>query len=65
MENVLQSGSVKTEVYFSRKLTPSNAPIISFNNTAIAVCDSQKHLGLILDKKLAVDHHLKPTKALV
>jgi len=45
------------EVYFSRKLTPPNASIISYN-TAIAVCDFQKHLGLILDKKLAFHHHL-------
>jgi len=46
------------EVYFYRKLTPPNVPIISFNNTVIAVCHSQKHLGLILNKKLAFDHYL-------
>jgi len=43
---------------FFRKLTPLNAPIITFNNAAIAVCDYQKHLGLVLDKKLAFHHQL-------
>ena len=46
------------EVYFSRKLKPPDPPALNFNNAAIAVQDHQKHLGLILDKKLAFDHHL-------
>jgi len=46
------------EVYFSRKLKPPDPPALNFNNAAIAVNDHQKHLGLILDKKLAFDCHL-------
>ena len=40
------------EVYFTRKLTPPNAPNIYFINTVIADSENQKHLGLVLDKKL-------------
>lgn len=47
------------EVYFTRKLDPPNPPTLFFNNSAITIADSQKHLGLILDKKLAFGHHLK------
>ena len=46
------------EVYFSRKLNLPDPPQIFFNNTAIAVQDHQKHLGLFLDKKLSFDYHL-------
>ena len=46
------------EVYFSCRLTPANAPEISFNNTNIPACEHQKHLGLILDSKLSFDRHL-------
>ncbi|MEM6812740.1 MAG: reverse transcriptase domain-containing protein, partial [Pseudomonadota bacterium] len=47
------------EVYFTRKLDPPNPPTLFFNNSAITIADSQKHLVLILDKKLAFGHHLK------
>ena len=46
------------EVYFSCRLTPANAPEISFNNTNIPTSEHQKHLGLILDSKLSFDRHL-------
>ena len=46
------------EVYFTRRLNPPNPPVITFNNSAISVQDHQKHLGLILDQKLAFDRHL-------
>ena len=40
------------EVIFSKKASKINHPPISFNNTATKTCSSEKHLGLILDKKL-------------
>ena len=46
------------EVYFTRRLIPPNSPEVFFNDAVIAVQDNQKHLGLILDKKLAFDHHI-------
>ena len=46
------------EVYFTRRLIPPIPPVITFNNFAISVQDHQKHLGLILDQKLAFDCHL-------
>jgi len=46
------------EVYFSKRLLPANAPVLSFNNTDIRISESQKHLGLILDSKLSFSHHL-------
>ena len=46
------------EVYFSKKQNHPISPFLSFNNTAIAVQSSQKHLGLILDSKLVFDQHL-------
>ena len=47
-----------TEVYFSRKSDPSDIPSLFFNNIQVDSRDSQKHLGVILDKSLAFDHHL-------
>ena len=47
-----------TEVYFSRKSDPSDIPSLFFNNIQVDSRDSQKHLGVILDKRLAFDHHL-------
>ena len=46
------------EVYFSRKRDLVHVPVVYFNNIAVRNCDSQKHLGLILDKKLAFDRHV-------
>ena len=46
------------EVYFTRRLNPPNPPEINFNNAVIAIQDHQKHLGLVLDQKLAFDRHL-------
>ena len=46
------------EVCFTRKLDQPNPPVLNFNGSAIAVQECQKHLGLVLDKKLAFDHHL-------
>ena len=46
------------EVYFTRKRNPPVPPEIHFNNSAITVQDHQKHLGLILDKKLFFECHV-------
>ena len=46
------------EIYFSRKARPTIAPVVTFNNTAVVNCESHKHLGLVLDKKLVFNHHL-------
>ena len=45
------------EVYFSHKLDPVDAPPVSFNNSVVTSCESKKHLGLILDRKLVFDRH--------
>ena len=47
------------EVYSTRRLTQANPPDILFKNTPIAVQDHQKHLGLILDKKLTFCRHFE------
>ena len=46
------------EVYFTRRQNPPIAPGLIFNDAPIPVQDHQKHLGLVLDKKLAFDDHL-------
>ena len=46
------------EVYFSKRLLPANAPVLSFNNNDIGTSECQKHLGLTLDSKLSFNHHL-------
>ena len=47
------------EVTFSKKVLPSNLPQLLFNNFVVLNQDVHKHLGLILDKGLTFDHHLK------
>ena len=47
------------EVHFSRKINPVDTPPIYFNNLAAASCETHKHLGLLLDKRLAFDHHVE------
>ena len=47
------------EIYFSRRLGPINAPLLTFNATPITASESHKHLGLMLDSKLIFDHHLR------
>ena len=46
------------EVVFSRKRNPLVHSLITFNNCFINQVQSQKHLGLILDRRLAFDEHL-------
>ena len=47
-----------TEVIFSRKKNPVLHPTLFFNRLPVASEQSQKHLGLVLDKRLKFDHHL-------
>ena len=47
-----------TEVVFSRKRQTVVHPTLFFNQIPVVVEPLQKHLGLILDKKLNFDHHL-------
>ena len=46
------------EVLFSRKNQIQNHPIISLNNIQVERSSHQKHLGLILDKKLNFKEHV-------
>ena len=47
-----------TEVTFSCKRTKHDHPVLFFNGTAVKTLDQQKHLGLILDKKLNFTKHI-------
>ena len=47
------------EVCFSQKQKYTLLPNLIFNNAPVSSADSTKHLGLILDKHLSFDHHLK------
>ena len=47
------------EVIFSRKLKKTTNPPLLFNNNIVSQVSSQKHLGVILDVKLAYEEHLK------
>ena len=46
-------------LHFTRKINVTNIPTASFNGANVSEQDCHKHLGLILDKKLNFDHHLK------
>ena len=46
------------EVIFSRKTKIVNHPNLLFNNIDVKKVNSQKHLGLILDKNLSFKDHL-------
>ena len=47
------------EVHFSRKINPVDTPPVYFNNLAVASCETHKHLGLLLDKRLPFDRHVE------
>ena len=47
------------EVTFSRKITKSSQPQISFNNMSVCCVNFQKHLGIYLDEKLNFNYHIK------
>ena len=47
------------DVYFSRKINLLDTPPVYFNNLAVASCETHKHSGLLLDKRLAFDRHVE------
>ena len=47
------------EVIFSRKLKNVSQPPLVFNNVSVSSSKSQKHLGILLDAKLAVEERYK------
>ena len=53
------------EVIFSRKRFVSSHPPLTFNNIPVAQTNSQKHLGMQLDKKLNFKAHLKKVESKV
>ena len=46
------------EVIFSRKKSINNHPVVFFNNLSTNKKSNQKHLGLLLDKKLNFTEHI-------
>ena len=46
------------EIIFSRKRSTASHPPLTFNNIPVAQTNSQKHLGMQLDKKLNFEEHL-------
>ena len=47
------------EVHFSCKINPVDTPPVYFHNLAMASCETHKHLGLLLDKRLIFDCHVE------
>ena len=46
------------EVIFSKKAESNNSLPLAFNKTEVRTCPSQKHLGLILDKRFNFTEHI-------
>ena len=51
------------EVIFSRKRSVSSHPPLAFNNKPVAQTNSQKHLGMQVDKKLNFEEQLKKVES--
>ena len=47
------------EIYFSKKSNNVSSHLVSFNNTKVATCSSQKHLGPVLDQQLNLSDHIQ------
>ena len=47
------------EIIFSRKINEESHPGVFYNNIEVFCTDSQKHLGLVPDNKLAFKKHIK------
>ena len=43
----------------STKIITARPPILTYNNGIVSSKESHKHLGMILDKKLSFNHHLR------
>ena len=46
------------ELIFSKKAENNNFLPLTFNKTEVKTCQSQKHLGLILDERLNFTEHI-------
>ena len=53
------SSKQAVKVHFSCKINPVDTPPVYFNNLAMASCGTHKHLGLLLDKRLALDCYVE------
>ena len=53
------------EVIFPRKRSIASHPPLTFNNIPVAQTNSQKHLGMQLDKKLNFEEHLNKVESKV
>ena len=51
------------EVIFSHKRSVSSHPPLNFNNIPVAQTNSQKYLGIQLDKKLNFEEQLKKVES--
>ena len=47
------------EVVFSRKISKSSHPQISFSNMPVSCVYFQKHIGIYLDEELSFNYHIK------
>ena len=48
-----------SKLFSQKKVNTSQHPALIFNNDVVCFKDSHKHLGMVLDKKLTFNHHLK------
>ena len=46
------------EVYFSRKSNAGLYLLVNLNNSPVQLCESHKHLGIVLDKHLSFHEHI-------
>ena len=60
VENAIQPLTQKTSTRsdFLRKAGSNNSLPLTFNKTEVRTCQSQKHLGLILDERLNLTEHI-------
>ena len=47
------------EMYFLKKGNDISSLPVTFNNTNVVTCTSQKHLGLVLDQQLNFNDHIQ------
>ena len=47
------------EVYFSKKSNNQNSLPLTFNNAKVVICSTQKHLGLLLNKRLSFNENIQ------
>ena len=47
------------EVYFRKKANNVSSVPVTFNNTNVVTCSSQKHLRLVLDQHLNFNNHIQ------